>query len=209
MSKNRNKDDLQIAERMRAVGVPLDLGEFEESLIVTQEIDPGANMLTSCYLSRNFISTVIIAYINIKCISKTPLIISDFSLRLPWRTTPVTLLPDPAAYFAPQTYRFSKHNATKHDRSEMIQQSGTLRFGQSIKGFLMGTHGDRIEDNLKQGKVVHTDLHINDAVETIHIHDLLLQVDLEAERGRKPPAVQRRNIFDYPDSKNQKTRAVR
>jgi hypothetical protein len=209
MSKNRNKDDLQIAERMRAVGVPLDLGEFEESLIVTQETDPGANMLSSCYLSRNFISTVIIAYIYITYISKTPLIISDFSLRLPWRTTPVTLLPDPAADFAPQIYTFSRYNATKHDRSEMIQQSGTLRFGQSIKGFLMGTHGDPIEDNFKQRDFVHADLHINGPVETIHIHDLLLQVDLEAERGRKPPAVQRRNIFDYPDSKNQKTRAVR
>jgi hypothetical protein len=34
MSKNRDAADLQIAERMRVVGVPLDPGEFAQPLIV-------------------------------------------------------------------------------------------------------------------------------------------------------------------------------
>jgi hypothetical protein len=169
-------------------------------------MDPGANTIASCYLTRNFIGTVITTYLTIMCNSNTPLIISGFGLSLPWRVAPVTLLPDPAGEFASQIYRFSEHDATQFDRSQMIQQSGTLRSGQPIRGFLMGRHDDPLEDNLDQGAIVHADFYITDQFEKTYTYDLSLLVDRTAERGSKPrPAVQRPRLFDQPDFQHQKS----
>jgi hypothetical protein len=199
MCKKRNAVDLQIARRMRTVGVPLDTEEFEEPLIVIQDREPGANSLASCYLTRNCIGTVVKSLIKIIGNSTVPLEISDFRLRLPWKDTPVTLLQDPAGPFAPQTYKLG---AEKFDRSEVIRQSGKLRRGDFIKGYILGTDNDLIETTVADRSVVRAVFSFADQFENIHTQELLLRVDRRAERAPKPRTTHppRPSLFDLRDS---------
>jgi hypothetical protein len=202
MARIHGERDLNLAHRMRAVGVPLDRDEFEERLIVQQDREPLVNSIASRYLTRSHIGLSIQLYITIVSNSGAPLTLHGFRIWLPWSDTPVALLQDPADPFAPATYRFPGETSGGFDRSQLIARScKTLTRGQAVEGFLLGSHGDPIPRSFRHGTEVPVVLVIEDQFGEVYSKELFLTVDRLAERGSKPKLPQpRKRLFDRVDS---------
>jgi hypothetical protein len=132
-----------------------------------------------------------------------PFMLSGMELCLPWRSTPATLLPDPADSNAPTIYRFPGYNASQYDKSEVIFQTGkTLRRGQLLEGYLLAIDPDPIPAEIRHRTNATAKLTIFDQFDAAHSSDLILMVDRSAEWGPKPVAPQPRiRLFDRPDRK--------
>ena len=195
--------DLQLARRMHVVGVPLDLGEFEDSLIIRQDRESVVHSIASSYISSHHIGLVIITYIKVVGNSPVPLRLCGFDLRLPWQECPATLLPDPADPLAPAIYKFPGNNGSRFDHSQIIWQSGkTLRRGNSHEGFLLAFEHDPLPIDFKHGVGVPVVLNIFDQFDEIHTQELTLTADRSVEWLPKPKlSPRRRNLFDKRDSR--------
>jgi len=210
MSKKWTAIDVGLAGRMRAVGVPLDLKEFKEPLIIRQFRDPGVNSFSSGYLTSQCIGSVIISYVQVISAAHQLITISGFELSAPWKDVPLTLLPDPADDFSPQTYRFLGHDASQFDRSQVIPQSGTLRHGQTMEGFLLAIDYDPLPSSFTQGSVIPLRLTIADQFDRLFSKELFFSVDRTAEAKAKPKPVRRfRRLFDKRDEKEKESTVVR
>jgi hypothetical protein len=194
--------DIDLARRMQAVGVPLELDEFKERLIVHQAREPFVDSIAASYLTRSHIGLTIQIYITIISNSGVPLTLCGLQVGLPWTSTPVELLQDPADPFAPEIYRFPGQTSGGIDKSAVIVQSGKkLTRGRSVEGFLLGCHFDPIPLSFRHGTKVPVVLTIEDQFGEFHSRELFLAVDRTAEQGPKPkPPQPRRSLFDKPDS---------
>jgi hypothetical protein len=201
MVRGRGEQDLNLADRLRAVGVPLERDEFEECLIVRQSREPFVNSIASRFLTRNYIGLTIHTYITIISNSRDPLRLCGFQVRLPWTDSPIELLQTPSDSFAPPTCKFPGQVHGGFDKSQLIVQFGKkLTRGQSVEGFLLGYHGDPIPRSFRHGAKVPVVLTIADQFGEFYLRELRLTVDRTAERGPKPaPPRPRRRLFDKSD----------
>jgi hypothetical protein len=200
MFKGHGEQDGKLAHRMKAVGVPLELDEFEERLTVYVDRLPFVNCIASRYLARTYLGTTIQAYITIVSNSGVPLALRGLRVWLPWTDVPVVLLQDPADPFAPEIYTFPGQTSGGFHRSDVIPQSGkTLTRGQVLEGFLLGSHSDPIPRSLRHGTELPIVLVIEDQFEETYSRELFLTVDRSTEWGPKPkPLPPRRKLFDEP-----------
>jgi len=202
MVRVRGERDINLAQRMRAVGVPLERDEFAERLIVQQDRGPFGNSIAVRYLTRSHMYITFKLYTRLVSNSEVPVTLRGLQVRLPWTDTPVELLQDPADPFAPQTYRFPGQTSGGFDRSQVIVQSAkTITRERSIEGFLLGYHADPIPRSFRHGAKVPVVLTIEDQLGETYSRELFLMVDRSAELGPKPkPPRPRRSLFDKPDS---------
>ncbi len=202
MVRVHGERDINLAHRMRAVGVPLDLDEFEKRLIVLQEGEPPVDIIASYYLTSYTIGLIVQTYLTLLCDKGGPFTLRGLRVWLPWIDTPVILLQDPADPFAPRTYRFPGQTSGGFDKSEVIVQSGkTLTRGRSVEGLLLGYHFDPIPQSFRHGTKVPIELRIEDQFGEFYSRELFLTVDRTAEWGPKPKhPPPRRSLFDKADS---------
>jgi hypothetical protein len=105
----RNSDALysDLARRMRALAVPLDMGAFAEAVVVRQEGGWFANSAALSYLTSTLLGTVITVYLKFTGNRAIPFALSGVELCLPWKNTPASLLQDPADSNAPAIYKLA------------------------------------------------------------------------------------------------------
>jgi hypothetical protein len=206
MRKVQGERDINLARRMRAVGVPLERDEFEEHLTVHQDRQPLVSFIASRYLTRTYLGTALQTYITIVSNSGVPLALRDLRVWLPWADTPAVLLQDPADPFAPEIYRFPGETSGGFHRSDVIPQSGkTLTRGQAVQGFLLGTHCDPIPRSFRHGTEIPVVFVIEDQFGETYSRELFVMVDRSTEWRPKPkPSRLRRGLFDKPDSPERK-----
>jgi hypothetical protein len=203
MCRNSNALDLDLARRMRTAGVPMDAGAFAEALVVRQEGGPFANSVALSYLTTTQIGTIIILHIKMIGNIETTFVLSGVELYLPWKDTPINLLPDPADPSAPEIYKFGRYNASQYDKSQVIFQSGkTLRRGQPLEGYLLAVDPEPVPSEIRHRTDVTAKLTIFDQFDQGYSYDVVLRVDRSVEWGPKPVAPKRRSrLFDGPDRK--------
>jgi hypothetical protein len=202
MIRVHGERDINLAYRMRAVGVPLELDEFEERQIVQQAREPLVDSIAAHYLTQNHIGLTVQLYVSIAYNSGVPLMLCGLQVRLPWTDNLVELLADPVDPFAPATYRFPGQKSIEFDKSEVIVHSGkTLTRGRLVEGFLLGYHCDPIPRSYRHGSEVPVVLTIEDQFGELYSRELFLTVDRTAERKPKPNSrPPRRSLFDEADS---------
>jgi hypothetical protein len=187
MSRVKNELELAVAQRMRALGIPLDQKESKERVLVSQDRTPLVNIIATKYLSSRSLGTAITTYVTIVNNSEIPLALCGIQLNLPWKDAPAILLQDPADDFSPQVYRFPGEMDGGFDRSDMLPHTGvTLRFGRSVEGFIFAYDLDPVPPGFRHGQEVPVLLVIEDQFGELYERELLLAVDRTVERGPKP-----------------------
>jgi hypothetical protein len=83
MKNNFRAGDVEIATRMRDAGVRLDLGAFDQDLIVQQYRDPGANSVALCYLTSKLMVSTVTTYVKVIWNGSGPFVLCGFELCLP------------------------------------------------------------------------------------------------------------------------------
>jgi hypothetical protein len=63
--RNSSTLDFDLARRMRAAGVPLDVGAFAEAMVIRQEGGPFANLIALSYPRAQQVVTIIICCITL------------------------------------------------------------------------------------------------------------------------------------------------
>jgi len=135
---------LNDARRMRAAGVPLDLGQFRDSLNIRQHT---VCTISTHYFVANFGGFIITTGLKITCESKTPLRICEFALKLPWKEERPMLLADPLSPTETEIFRFPGERSGGYHRSEVIGAMPILlRHGMSVEGFLLAYDHDPLPD---------------------------------------------------------------
>lgn len=200
MHKN-TADDFQLASRMSALGLPIDLGEFQRPVLINQVGEFYENFVASSYLSRNGIGVGTVCHLTVVNIQAIPVKLCDFELVLPWSNSLLNLLPDPANPDAPEVYRFPGYSAYQYARGDVLPRPGILRRGQSLDGLLLAVGLDPIPSSFRNRTVVPVQLRIFDQFNTGHPTELRLLVDRSEERAAKPKATHRtrRSLFGHPD----------
>jgi hypothetical protein len=146
------------------------------------------------------------SHITIVGNSSVPFELCGLEVLLPWKKEPAYLLPDPADYFAPQTYKFPNEKTGGYDRSDVIARSNViLRRGQTISGFLLGYDCQPIPDGFSDGSRLPITLNIINQLGESHQRELILPINRSQEWGPQPVPRPRRDLFAKRDEP--KTRA--
>ncbi|MFZ0736015.1 MAG: hypothetical protein WAM96_02880 [Candidatus Acidiferrales bacterium] len=132
---------------------------------------------------------------------REPFAIAAFELELPWTSSPVIWLSDPAEGNASSSiYRFPGRHSDQFPRDSVINHRAdarrSLSRGQCIEGFLLGYGSDSIPDCFQHGGHVPGTFGVVDQFGELHSTEINFWLDrsskLSSRKGNAPP---RESIF--------------
>lgn len=200
--KRRQRKMRELACRLRAVGVPLEIAEADEA------DDVIINQLNGVTENRAFdlnggIGTGVIISLSI-IMQSHGYAISRFALQLPWVDSSFRLLDDPVEIGATwNVYRFPGTDALEFPRESVINHvsglSRTWSRGECVKGLLLGIGSNSIPDDFRHGSEIPAFIIVEDQFETRSQAPISLWTDRSAKSSTPLRNKPRRRLFERAD----------
>ena len=203
MSSRKSQGDIELARRMRAVGVPLELPEDDDSK-VTQPPAKGISIQHNAEGIAEAIGDTSTGYILDVCIIPNvpwPIEIARVVLHLPWDDPFFQWIPDPSErgaemYSLPGT---SLHYGRDQVINHRIGQGQALSPGRSLSGILLGCGMD-MPRTVLHGSEIPAFLHIFDQFGREYSAGMPLRVH-RLNVPARPRKSARKPLFSCSDSK--------
>jgi hypothetical protein len=138
MNRSKYQTKIELAHRLRAVGVPLEIPVDDgESRLLMRQFGEGPE---SCAFHTRYGGTGYAVYVRLTFVH--PGAISSIDLELPWSDPSISLLEDPNETGDPHgEYCFSGESAYRFHRSLVINHYSNVRHmrsrGTTLEGFLL------------------------------------------------------------------------
>lgn len=206
MKRKTSVGNLELARRLRAAGIRIDIAEDGpsapsiplEGVLVYQTGGVTESMAFDLAGGTGFIVSLVIT-VNLSAFA-----ISAFELELPWEDS-VRLLEEPLeVHGATRGYGFGGRSSLEFDRDEVLNHYADVRRivprGTSMKGLLLGVGSRSIPDQFQHGATIPALVYIYDQYMRKNQAPISFWADRSEKRSRAArPISKRARLFDRPD----------
>lgn len=202
MKNKKHPQDVALARRLQAAGVPLEIIEREKNGgLLMNQIGSGSE---SCAFDLRTAASGYMVYMRI-VIDLPAFAIFRFDLDVPWEDPSISLLEDPIETGDPHNeYSFPGENLYRVHRSLVINRYADVRCmrrrGQTLEGFLLWWGLQPIPDDWPVGKIIPAFVTVIDQWNRRYEHPVTL---LDARSGRplcgERKKKNRKPLFECPD----------
>jgi hypothetical protein len=199
----KNRDEVQLAYRLKDHGCPLDLQFFQQaengrsrSLRIRQVGGLAESRVfdletsgAGCMLDLEIVNDL-----------GRGIYLRGFELELPWQDDLFSWLPDPRERGKkPELYRFAGDHLEYERKiviNRLVPSFTKFRKGDLVAGLVLGQGPREIPDGYKHGEELHAKFSVIDQFDTPHSADVVLYIDRGARllRPRRPKKA-RRSLF--------------
>lgn len=211
MRKNAHIPNLELARRIRAAGILIDIPEDDpdapsvplEDVLIRQTGGVVESAAFDFAGGAGFTVSLVVT-INVRSFA-----ISAFELEVPWGDT-VRFLEDPLEINGTsEIYRFGGRYQLEFHRNEVLNHHADvrriLRRGSSLTGLLLAIGGQGIPDEFRHGTDIPAFVIVYDQYNWEHRSPISLWADRSAKlRPAANPKAKRRRLFECPDPYSRK-----